>query len=84
MTSFGDLHACYLMVHCLLQSQWLLKNDIDRNSLIRKGLIYYISTIVSDRRWKNDKPKSFRNLEGLVLGLIGDTYRNTSKGKAAS
>ena len=27
--------------------------------------------------------KSFRNLEGLVLGLIGDTYRNTSKGKAA-
>jgi len=28
--------------------------------------------------------KSFRNLEGLVLGLIGDTYRNTSKGKAAN
>jgi len=28
--------------------------------------------------------KSFRNLEVLVLGLIGDTYRNTSKGKAAN
>ena len=28
--------------------------------------------------------KSFRNLEGLVLGLIRDTYRNTSKGKAAN
>ena len=28
--------------------------------------------------------KQLRNLEGLVLGLIRDTYRNTSKGKAAN
>ena len=27
--------------------------------------------------------KQFRNLEVLLLGLIRDTYRNTSKGKAA-
>ena len=28
--------------------------------------------------------KSFRNIEALVLGLIGDIYRNTLKGKAAN